>query len=134
MTDLAGLDEFGDGAGGVLDRHLGVESVLIEQVDVVGAQPLQRSVDNLADVVGLRVQPLETVVDVEAELGGDPHLVTDRFENRPDEQLILMGAVDLGGVEERDADVESRGDGVFRLVCGGEAHAAEADVGDLEAG
>ena len=56
-----------------------------------------------------------------------------------DELLVRVRAVDVGGVEHRDAEVErpvDRGDRL-RLVAGavevGHAHAAEADRPDLEA-
>jgi len=38
VPHLAGLDEFADSAGDVLDRHVGVDAVLAEQVDRVDAQ------------------------------------------------------------------------------------------------
>ena len=41
VADLAGDDEVLDGTGDVLDRHVGVDAVLVEQVDVVGPQPPQ---------------------------------------------------------------------------------------------
>ena len=50
VVDLAGLDELLDGAGDVLDRDVGVDAVLVEQVDGVGPQPTQRAVDGGADV------------------------------------------------------------------------------------
>ena len=37
VPDLAGPDQLLDGAGDVLDRHVRVDAVLVEQVDVVGA-------------------------------------------------------------------------------------------------
>ena len=38
---LALGDQFGDGADGVLDRGVGVDAVLVVEVDVVGAEPAQ---------------------------------------------------------------------------------------------
>ena len=40
-ADLAGDDQVLDSAGDALDRHVGVDAVLVEQVDVVGLQPPQ---------------------------------------------------------------------------------------------
>jgi len=37
-------------AGHVLDRHVGIDPVLVKQVDVVGAQPAQRALERFADV------------------------------------------------------------------------------------
>jgi hypothetical protein len=55
IADFAGGDEFGDGAGDILDRHGTVDAVLIEQVDVIGPQPLQRAFHGLADLIGMAV-------------------------------------------------------------------------------
>ena len=43
-------DQLGHGADDVLDRHLGIHAVLVQQVDVVGAEPLERALHRLADV------------------------------------------------------------------------------------
>ena len=50
VVDLAGLDELLDGAGDVLDGDVGVDAVLVEQVDGVGPQSTQGAVDGGADV------------------------------------------------------------------------------------
>ena len=39
MADFPCFDELFDGAGDVLDGYLGVDAVLVEEVDPVGAQP-----------------------------------------------------------------------------------------------
>jgi hypothetical protein len=41
VADLTGVDEVFDGSGDVLDRHVGVDPVLVEQIDPVGPQSLQ---------------------------------------------------------------------------------------------
>ena len=41
VADLARGDELGQGADGVLDGRLRIDAVLVVQIDVVGAQPLQ---------------------------------------------------------------------------------------------
>jgi hypothetical protein len=80
--------------------------VLVEQVDAVGPEPAQRVLDGGPDVFGAAVQAGGRVAVVgEAELGGDLHLVADGGEGLPDERLVGEGAVDLGGVEEGDAEV-----------------------------
>ena len=76
----------------------------------------------------------------EAELGGDHDLVADRGERLADEGLVGERPVDLGGVEERDAEVDRFADDVDAVLFGNveavgvaQAHAAEADGGDVEA-
>ena len=47
VLHLAGLDEFLDRARHVLDRHLGVDPMLVVEVDGLDAEPLQRAGDNV---------------------------------------------------------------------------------------
>ena len=49
-ADLALGDQLADRADGLLDRGVRVDPVLVVQVDVVGAEPLQRALDGRADV------------------------------------------------------------------------------------
>jgi len=49
-ADLAGRDERGHRADGLLDRNVGVEAMLVEQVDHIDAEPLQRCVRHRAHV------------------------------------------------------------------------------------
>ena len=48
VLDLALADQFLHRAGHVLDRHVRIDAVLVEQVDAVGPQPLERRLDHLA--------------------------------------------------------------------------------------
>ena len=59
---LALAHELGHRADDVLDRHRGIDAVLVEQVDVVGAQPAQRAFDRLADVLGPAVDAVDRAV------------------------------------------------------------------------
>ena len=51
VADLAGLDELGHRADGLLDRDVLVDAVLVVEVDVVDAEALQRGVAGLPDVL-----------------------------------------------------------------------------------
>ena len=42
-------DQLADRAGHLFDRHGRIDPVLVEQIDVVGAEPPQRAFDRLAD-------------------------------------------------------------------------------------
>ena len=93
VTDLAGFDQLLDRAGDVFDRDVRVDAVLVQQVDVVGAESFQRGVDGLADVPGAAGQsagPLAVLVG-EAELGSDEDLVADRGERFADVFLVGEG-------------------------------------------
>ena len=75
VFDLACLNQVLDCAGGVFDGSVGVDAMLVEEVDGVGLQALERAFDDLLDVVGAAVGrgPFAVIVGVglKAELGGN---------------------------------------------------------------
>ncbi|MDZ3835993.1 MAG: hypothetical protein U0S49_01295 [Rhodospirillales bacterium] len=58
MADLAGLDQLLHRAGDVFHRHVRINAVLVEEVDAVGAQALQRLVGDLSDALRAAVEAL----------------------------------------------------------------------------
>ena len=72
---LACLNEVFDGPGSLFDGRVLVDAVLVEEVDGVGLQTLERSFDDLLDVVGTAVgcSPLAIIIRIglKTELGGD---------------------------------------------------------------
>jgi hypothetical protein len=54
------------------------------------------------------------------ELGGDHHVFAERRQRLADDLLIGERAVDLGGVEERDAALDGGPDESDRIVAVGE--------------
>ena len=144
VLDLAGLDEFLDRTGDILDGHIRVDAVLVIEVDGVHAEPLQRAVDDLLDHLGPAGDPASRLaldgIDVPAELGRDHDLVLVRGERLAHELLVGVRTVDLGGVEEGHAAVHSGVDQRDHLlpvrliaVAAGHAHAAQPDCRNLEA-
>ncbi len=104
VADLPGLDELGHGAHDLLDRHGGVDAMLVEEVDPVGSQPTERSIDHLADAGRPAVEARNLAVgpDPEAELGRHDHPVPALALEQPsDQRFVGKWPVDLGGVEQR---------------------------------
>lgn len=142
VADFAFLDEPGDRTGDLLDWDVGVDAVLVEQVDSVDAEAAQGPVDGVADVLRAARQAGLAAVSVEGEpeLGRDIDLLSIEGERFTDEFLVEGGAVDLGGVEEGDTSLDrcpDHGDAVG-VVSGGseavaDAHAAKPEIGDLQA-
>ena len=142
VTDLPGLDQGADRSGHLLDGHVGVDAVLVVQVDGLQPEPTQRALDGLGELVRAEHPTARGPglgVDVLGELGGDRDLVAERCERLADELLVDVRTVDLGGVEEGDAEVDrpvQEGDHVGPVgsaaVAAGHRHAAEADGRDLE--
>jgi hypothetical protein len=137
---LARGHELGHGAPGLLDRERGVDAVLIVEVDVIDAEALQRRVARAAHVVGVPVHHAEAAFGpaLVPELGREDHLVAPARDGLADEELVGAEAVDVGGVEEVDAELERAVDGgdglgvVNRPVGPAHAHAAEPQRGDRQ--
>jgi hypothetical protein len=113
--------------------------VLIEKVDGIDLEPLERSLDTLLDVLGPTVQAALPAVQVEPELRGDDDLLAERKKGFADELFVRERAVDLRGIEERDTTLDSRANQRdHRLLVGGRAvaeahrHAAESESRDFQ--
>jgi hypothetical protein len=61
------------GPGNVFDRHLRIDSVLVQEVDAVSPEALRHLLDDLADVVGPAVPPLVRELERERERA-DPQI------------------------------------------------------------
>ena len=72
------LNQILDGAGDILDRHVRIDAVLIEQVDTVGLQPLEGRLGDFADVLRAAVHSgllARRGIDGESRGSGDDHLI-----------------------------------------------------------
>src|SRR5882762_9841848 len=56
VPDLSLLDQFLHGAGHVFDRHVGIDAMLVEEIDDVDLESLQRALGDLLDVFGAALQ------------------------------------------------------------------------------
>ena len=90
----------------------------------------------MQDVVARAARAL-AVAHVHPELGREHDLVAAPWRTSPRNSSLTPAAVDVGGVEERDA-LRDRGVDTARVPAevdaASEVVAAEADDGDLEAG
>jgi hypothetical protein len=131
----------------VFDGHVRVNPMLIDQVNCLDLEPLERALGGLLDVLWPTVQPrqalhparIESRIEVEPELGGDHHLIAEGSEGFTYQLLVDERAIDLGGVEERDATFhgcpEKRGHLLLvlgRAVRKAHAHAVEAEGRDFQ--
>ena len=142
MADLALGDQLGQGADGVLDWGFGIDPVLVIQVDVVGAEPLQGALDRGADVRRAAVDDAGAAAGVrdEAELRRQHDLVAAPLDGPADEFLVGVRTVDLGSVYVGDAQLERPVDGAdgfgvaarADVVVAGHRHSAESYAGDVE--
>ena len=145
MADLALGDQRLHRARHLLDRRLRIDAVLVEEIDRLDLQALQRTFHRRPNAGRAEVQAdllAGLRIDAETELGRDHDFVAKRRQRLADHLLVGVGPVDLGGVEERDAALMGRADqrdpgrlvdAVLLAIAEVETHAAEADGGDLEA-
>jgi hypothetical protein len=85
-------NQIGHRADHVLDRHLFVDAMLVEEIDVIGSQPAQGSFHRLADVLGPAVEARDRpVLDAEPELCGNHDLMAPALEGPSEELLVVIG-------------------------------------------
>ncbi len=81
--------------------------MLIEQINCLGLEPLQRSLGDLFDAFGPTIQTLPTGTSVwiqfEPELRGDHHSPAERRERFAHKLFVGERAIDFSGIEEGDA-------------------------------
>ena len=141
VLHLAGSNECLHRARHVLDRHLRIDAVLVEQVNGLHLQASQHFVNDLPDVIGPAVQATGALsglrVDVPAELGRNRHVHANGRNRFADETLVGKWAVDFGRIEVGDAPLERGADETapLRPVGGGsidllESHATVANRRD----
>ena len=83
--------------------------MLVEEIDVIGAQAPQLGLDDLADVFRPAVPTASSCtglgIDVEAELGAQDDLAADALQRLADDLLGKERAVGLGRVDQGDAAI-----------------------------
>ena len=136
MLDPAGFHHVGHRADGVFNRHVRIEPRRAVDVDVIDAESLQRIGDKVLHRRGTAVVAEKAVDGVaqRAELDADLHAIAAAAGERlADQHFIVAHAVEIAGVEQRNAGVERGVDGGNALAAVGgavkirHAHAAEAD-------
>ena len=139
MLDLTLVDELFYGACHILDRHVRVHTVLIEQVDMVGPQTFQCRVGDFPDALRAAIQPRLCIARSEAEFRCDHHAVAKRGQGFADKFFVHEGTVGFGGVEESHTELGGRPNQLDRVLPASsgpiaitQPHAAEADGRDFE--
>src|SRR5450759_87991 len=135
LPHLAGSYERVERAQRLLDWDIGVWDVLLIQIDVIRAEPLEARLESLLHVFGARPPTLSG--HVVAELGGNDHVGAMPFSDKEPADQFLAPAVSVhvGGIEEVDPRVQRRVDDILgaRLVdAHAEIVAAQAHDRDFE--
>jgi hypothetical protein len=92
-------------SGHVFDGHLRVNTVLIEQIDGLDLESLERGLSDLLDMLWptIHAHLLPIGTKFEPEFGGDHHLPTEGSKRFAHQFFIGERAVRFSGVEEGDA-------------------------------
>jgi hypothetical protein len=98
VADLALTDQITHCSGYVLNRDIRVHAVLVEEVDVVCPQALERRLRYLSDMLGAAVHT--AAADPKAELRGDDDLITHRGKRLANKLFVGEQAIHLRGIEE----------------------------------
>jgi hypothetical protein len=142
MADLALLDQPRHPANRLLDRHRGIDAMLVVEVDGLDAQPLQAGFAGLQHVVG---PPVDAICRARlrrlglAELGGEHDAVAPSLDGAADQRLVVAPAIHVGAVEMGDAKIDGPADQVLRCRIVGRAvdtrqrHATQPDRADPQA-
>jgi len=140
VADFSHLDEPRHGADGLFDRGVGVNPVLVVEIDHLDAEPLQALVRALAHVFRPARHAAHRRIGGphDAELGGNDDRGATTRDRASDEFLVMTHAVHVGGVQEGTAKIDRAVDRrdrfplIRRAIELRHAHAAEAEGGDVE--
>jgi hypothetical protein len=120
VADVAGVHQLGDGADGVLDRHVRVEPRRAVDVDRLDTEALQRVRRRGLHRHRARIvsEPGAAGIALGAELHADRDTVAAALAQRlGDQQLVVAHAVEVAGVEQHDAGFARGGDGGKALLA-----------------
>ena len=95
-------------ADGLFDRDGAVDAMLVVEIDVLDAEALQGSVAGVFDVFrpAVHAGPLPIASTHVAEFGRQDDLLAFALDRLADQLLVGVGAVDVRGIEEVDAQLE----------------------------
>jgi 2-polyprenyl-6-methoxyphenol hydroxylase-like FAD-dependent oxidoreductase len=147
--EIARAEVFTDSAGRVHPYSLppgsvpqAARAVMIGDAARLLPPSSQHRVRCALDVLRLAVEPAAFArrrINVKAELGGDHDLVADGRQRFPDQGFVGPGTVDLGSIEQGDAEVVGAADdayalGLFRRLAVGrsETQDPKAEFGHLQ--
>src|SRR5277367_3762590 len=93
VPHLALADQILHGAGDILNGHIGIYPMLIEEIDCIGAQSLQRRVRVLANTFRPAVQSFSRNSFPETEFRRNHHVLAKRLDGLPYHFLLQVWAI-----------------------------------------
>jgi hypothetical protein len=126
---FAFLDQVFYRARYVFHGDVWIYAVLVEQIDYIGVEALERGFGYRLDVLGAAIDSLRGScggIELEAEFGSDCYLVAERSQSFAYEHFVGEGAVGFGSIEECYSALDcgaNQGDAVVLVDCGAVAEA-----------
>src|SRR5450631_4900185 len=116
MSDLSLSDEVLHGAGHIFNRHIRVHAMLIEQINPVSLEALQRAVSDSPDPFRRAIQTFGRNSVLEAEFRRDDDFVANRCQRLADEFFVRKRTVCFGRIEQGHAAVKCCTDYLDSLI------------------
>src|ERR1700730_527644 len=136
VLDLSFLNHVLHRSRHIFYRHIGIDTMLVEQIDDVAPESLQRSFGDLLDVLWPAIQAdlLTFRTNFETEFGGYHYLLAERSKRFAHKFFVCKRAVHFGGIEKRYAEFygfPKKRDHLLlvlgRAVAKAHSHTAQAD-------
>lgn len=118
VFDLAGGDQFSDGARHVLNGYIWIDTMLVEQIDTIRAQSPEHRIDHVPDMLRPTVQAIARAIRIDApsEVCRDDDLVPNGREGLTQQFFVRKWAVRFGAIEERHPHVHGGTDDLDAFV------------------
>src|SRR5262245_59657555 len=133
-ANLALLHEPSHRSHRVLDRHTGVDAMLVIAIDHVDAQALQAVRARLSDILRPAIDTFSLAVAAHLTKFSDKHdLISSALNGASNHFLVMSPAIHVGGIEVVNATVDGLANEILRFsVVGGaidtrQGHAAQPD-------
>src|SRR5579872_1454309 len=118
-SNLSFFHELRHRANSFFDRSFRIDAVLIVKIDGIDAQPAQACLARPFHIIGFAAHSahgwIGGITD-DAEFCSEKNPVALAFDRPPNQFFVLVWAVDIGGIEKIDAQIESAMNGGYRFV------------------
>src|SRR3569832_388542 len=110
VSDFTFCDQILHRARDLFDRHVGIDAMLIKQIDVVSLEPLQRCVSDFLHVlrpaIDAELRSLSTGIEFKSELRGDHDFIAYGRKSFADKLFIRKWTIHFRRVEKCYAAVD----------------------------
>ena len=140
MQDFAFVEEFLHRARDFLNRHFRIDAVNIVEINMIGAESLQRTFHCFAQSLRTRIKSdAFAIANIPAALRRELDAIAHGFESFADEFFIAIDRIHFRRVKEVDAELNrfaQEFNAFFfrreRRITLRQAHATESDFGDFQ--